>query len=232
MCDTRVNANSHINKMNIPNLAMIFTPVIFQDFNQTEETMAVEWSPDDLFEDLILYYEVLFPKAEEMARKNNEFKLNQALNGLSPFNKFSQSNLLYLSQSANTALPHQDTNPMLLLTQPMTPPVLPYEQPLYPPKLTTVIGTTPPSVVVHQRSSSMPTNEFISSSNHDIGANTNKVVPPRHDSLCRKKIGVLEKKQMFEEKTLEEPIPKQYQAQFNPDHVLPAVIEDNKKEGK
>jgi hypothetical protein len=190
--------------MNIPNLSVIFTPVIFQDFNQSDETITIEWSPDDLFEDLILHYEILFPKAEESARKNNEFKLNQALNGLSPFNKFSQSNLLYLSNSVTT-LP---STSHMLLTQPMTPPVLqsaPYEQP-YPPKLTTVIGTTPTPT---QRSSSIQHKE------------PKKKIPPRHDSLSRKR-----EPAEFDEKTLEEPPPTQYQAQFNPDHVLPTVTED------
>ncbi|KAI8348863.1 Rho GTPase activation protein [Blakeslea trispora] len=149
---SKINANSHVNKMNISNLALIFTPVIFHDFNQTEEgSISGDWSPEDLFEDLILYCDTLFPLAEETARRNNEQKLNEALNGKNPYTQFSQSNLLYLSNSAlNYTHP---TN--LLLTQPMNPPHVSgaespaissepiYDQP-YPPKLTTIIGTVPP----------------------------------------------------------------------------------------
>ncbi|KAI8967725.1 hypothetical protein BDF20DRAFT_839935 [Mycotypha africana] len=136
----KINAQSQINKMNIPNLALIFTPVIFHDFNQTgtedssaasgaTATMTAEtnaWSPDELFEDLILSMDVIFPKAEALARRNNEHKLNQALEGLSPFSQHSQSNLLYLSHHATLFPPLPSTRmsaaPPMLLTQPMNPP--------------------------------------------------------------------------------------------------------------
>lgn len=159
--------------MNIPNLALIFTPVIFHDFNQTEEGLG-DWSPDDLFEDLILHYEMLFPKAEEVARRNNEPKLQQALNGKSPYSQFSQSNLLYLSNTVLNNTPIT-TNNSMLLTQPMAPPPMinsnsgssspggplvaadqQFNSP-YPPKLTTIIGTAPPgNNVNHQRMASLP----------------------------------------------------------------------------
>ncbi|KAG1122226.1 hypothetical protein G6F42_011678 [Rhizopus arrhizus] len=167
----KVNASSQINKMNIPNLALIFTPVIFHDFNQTEEGLG-EWSPDDLFEDLILHFEMLFPKAEEVARRNNEPKLQQALNGKSPYSQFSQSNLLYLSNTVLNNTPIISNNNMLL-TQPMAPPPMinsnsgsnspggplvaadqQYNSP-YPPKLTTIIGIAPPGSS-HQRMASLP----------------------------------------------------------------------------
>lgn len=130
--------------MNIQNLALIFTPVIFHDFNQTEEATSGEWSPEDLFEDLILYHEMLFPVAEENARTLNEAKLQKALNGESPYSQFSQSNLLYLSYSTPGAVPLKN----MLLTQSMTSPLLPSDRQSenispYPPKLTTIIGGPP-----------------------------------------------------------------------------------------
>lgn len=147
----RVNANSQVNKMNIPNLAMIFTPVIFHDFNQSDDSVSSDWSPDDLFEDLILYFETLFPRAEEMARKHIEPKLNQAMNNASVFSQYSQSNLLYLGNKnappANTggmATPQPVNPPSNLNTATIRPPQpLDQQQQQYPPKLTTIIGTMP-----------------------------------------------------------------------------------------
>ncbi|RCH87466.1 hypothetical protein CU098_006866, partial [Rhizopus stolonifer] len=115
---SKINANSQMNKMNIPNLALIFTPVIFHDFNQTEEgTTHSDWSPEDLFEDLILHHEVLFHIAEESARRNNEQKLQEALNGKNPYSQFSQSNLLYLSNST-VPYPQQQQQPTILPSAP------------------------------------------------------------------------------------------------------------------
>ncbi|CEI99981.1 hypothetical protein RMCBS344292_14051 [Rhizopus microsporus] len=139
--------------MNIQNLSLIFTPVIFHDFNQADETTAGDWSPEDLFEDLILYHEVLFPVAEENARKLNEPKLQKALKGESPYSQFSQSNLLYISNPPTATVP-VTTPKNMLLTQPMSPPILSndpsgnrYPESTnnnhYPPKLTTIIGTSP-----------------------------------------------------------------------------------------
>ncbi|CEP14559.1 hypothetical protein [Parasitella parasitica] len=172
----KVNANSQINKMNIPNLAMIFTPVIFHDFNQTEEGLG-EWSPDDLFEDLILHFELLFPKAEDMARRNNEPKLQQALEGKSPYSQFSQSNLLYLTLLNNTP----NTSNSLLLTQPMNPPIIsgnnrpssPVDQQCnnqYPPQLTTIIGTAPSVSSYHQPQPQHP-QQYLQQPRQDICMN-------------------------------------------------------------
>ncbi|KAG1221646.1 hypothetical protein G6F62_008993 [Rhizopus arrhizus] len=134
-----VNSNSQINKMNIQNLALIFTPVIFHDFNQTEETTTGDWSPEDLFEDMILHHERLFPISEENARKMNEAKLQKALQGESPYSQFSQSNLLYINYP-------QPPPKNMLLTQSMNPPLLTNDpnrySDNYPPKLTTIIGTS------------------------------------------------------------------------------------------
>ncbi|GAN09377.1 rhoGAP-domain-containing protein [Mucor ambiguus] len=206
----KVNASSQINKMNIPNLALIFTPVIFHDFNQTEEGVG-DWSPDDLFEDLILHYEMLFPKAEEVARRNNEPKLQQALNGKSPYSQFSQSNLLYLSNTVLNNTPVTSNNNMLL-TQPMAPPPVinsnsgsnspggplvatdqQFNSP-YPPKLTTIIGTAPPGnrTSSHQRMASLPQQQQQQqvpqqsappySARPVMTPDQSRIVPPRYQS--------------------------------------------------
>ncbi|KAI8886919.1 RhoGAP-domain-containing protein [Backusella circina FSU 941] len=123
----KVNEYSQINKMNIQNLAVIFTPVIFHDFNQVEDHH--EWCPDDLFEDLILYHENLFVSSEVLAQKLNEPKLKAALSGQSPYTQFSQSNLLYITRgqpNANTPVATTATPATrnMLLTQPMNPPIV------------------------------------------------------------------------------------------------------------
>ncbi|KAI9482855.1 MAG: Rho GTPase activation protein [Benjaminiella poitrasii] len=172
---SKVNAHSQANKMNISNLAMIFTPVIFHDFNQTDENMPAgnpEWSPDELFEDLILHHEYLFPKSEEIARRLNEPKLHQALNGQSPFCQYSQSNLLYLmpaqqQQQQQTTPSHPAT---LLLTQPMNPPMA-----NHPPKLTTLIGTVPNSMTIPETMTAVP----VANNNSRVVANSNDArIPP------------------------------------------------------
>lgn len=160
----RVNANSLANKMNISNLAMIFTPVIFHDFNQVDEHYTSDWSPDDLFEDLIFHYQLLFPRAEDYARRNNDMKLQKALIGENPFSQYSQSNLLYIINSVTPPSPQTSNN--MLLTQPMHPPAIPanssganspggpldyqYNTANYPPKLTTIIGVAPPASTMTQ----------------------------------------------------------------------------------
>lgn len=106
--------------MNIQNLALIFTPVIFHDFNQVEKSLiSYEWSPEDLFEDLILYHEMLFPISEEKARRLNENKLQMAMKG-DLYSQFSQSNLLYKDASLPPKHPEKTS-----------------------PKLTTIIGQPP-----------------------------------------------------------------------------------------
>ncbi|CAO3592178.1 unnamed protein product [Absidia cylindrospora] len=64
----KVNANSHVNKMTLQNLSVIFTPAIFHDFNQAEH--PGEWHMDTVFEDLITYYDALFTNAEIQSRAN------------------------------------------------------------------------------------------------------------------------------------------------------------------
>ncbi|KAI9305952.1 hypothetical protein BJ944DRAFT_264311 [Cunninghamella echinulata] len=63
---SNVNANSTVNKMNLQNLSVIFTPAIFHDFNQAEN--PGEWHADTVFEDLVTYYEALFQQAEIQSR--------------------------------------------------------------------------------------------------------------------------------------------------------------------
>lgn len=196
--------------MNIQNLALIFTPVIFHDFNQSDEGTTSDWSPDDLFEDLILNYEFLFPISEENARKNNEHKLNLALNGKSPFSQFSQSNLLYLT-NAVIATPSPSTPSNMLLTQPVNPAMLAgsadspggpnsmdqqHSGP-YPPNLTTIIGAAPPANAIpqtQQRMASLQQQPYSGGAvrpnqNPVIGGNNNtsnepsaRIVPPRYQS--------------------------------------------------
>lgn len=203
----RVNANSSLNKMNIQNLALIFTPVIFHDYNQTDDSSVGDWSPEDLFEDLILHFEFLFPIAEENARKNNEHKLNQARNGKSPYSQFSQSNLLYISNPIVATSALGNTNNMLL-TQPMNPAMLMNNGPdspggpnnnsnlseqqqqyigPYPPNLTTIIGTVPPNMISQQtpqRLASQPqpySNGPVARSVHPTDSNA-RIIPPRYQS--------------------------------------------------
>ncbi|EIE88378.1 hypothetical protein RO3G_13089 [Rhizopus delemar RA 99-880] len=157
-----VNSNSHINKMNIQNLALIFTPVIFHDFNQIEEATTGDWSPEDLFEDLILYHEMLFPISEEKARKFNETKLYKALQGESTYSQFSQSNLLYINSASSGSLASVSSKDDLMV-QPVVssassndPSANKYSEnsDYYPPKLTTVIGMAPSA---HQQKLPSPT---------------------------------------------------------------------------
>jgi hypothetical protein len=190
--------------MNIPNLAMVFTPVIFHDFNQVDEHYSSDWSPDDLFEDLILHYQVLFPIAEDNARRDIEPNLQKALNGQNPFKETSQSNLLYI---INSVMPLPANNNMLL-TQPMNPPTIPSNSsgasspggPLdypynvnYPPKLTTIIGTVPPSsaimpqnqqrIALHQQQPQQA--NYTRSGSYPPAINTDpntRIVPQRYQS--------------------------------------------------
>lgn len=188
--------------MNIQNLALIFTPVIFHDFNQTDENNLGDWSPEDLFEDLILHYELLFPIAEESARRNNEHKLALALSGKSPYSQFSQSNLLYLSKTAlQTPTPAMTNN--MLLTQPMNPSMLMSNNggpespggPLsmdqqysnqYPPNLPSIINAVP-----HQRLGSLQQQQqqpYIAAGTRAINSpgvmneSSTRIVPPRYQS--------------------------------------------------
>lgn len=187
--------------MNIQNLALIFTPVIFHDFNQTDENNSGDWSPEDLFEDLILHYELLFPIAEENARKNNEHKLALALSGKSPYSQFSQSNLLYLSKTAlQTPTPAMTNN--MLLTQPMNPSLLMSSNSVpespggpmsmeqqysnqYPPNLPSIINAVP-----HQRLGSLQQQQqpYIAAGSRAINSSGNmndsstRIIPPRYQS--------------------------------------------------
>ncbi|KAI8889257.1 hypothetical protein K501DRAFT_329336 [Backusella circina FSU 941] len=118
----RVNESSHVNKMHIQNLGVIFKPAIFHDFKQLDESTMVV-CPDELFEDLIVNQAALFHNAESHAQKIHESRLKQALPGQKLYSQSSQSNLLYAvrkqTQGGATQTP-QSRN--MLLTQPMNPP--------------------------------------------------------------------------------------------------------------
>ncbi|GAA5804389.1 hypothetical protein HPULCUR_009878 [Helicostylum pulchrum] len=62
----KVKDHSHINKMTIKNLSVIFTPALFHDHNQAEN--VGEWYCDRVLEDLICQYQVIFINAENQNR--------------------------------------------------------------------------------------------------------------------------------------------------------------------
>ncbi|KAI9498379.1 hypothetical protein BDB00DRAFT_968762, partial [Zychaea mexicana] len=64
----KVNAQSQVNKMNLQNLSLIFTPAIFHDHNHAE--IPGEWRTDCVFEDMMTYYEPLFANAEIQSQNN------------------------------------------------------------------------------------------------------------------------------------------------------------------
>ncbi|KAI7857867.1 hypothetical protein BDC45DRAFT_532165 [Circinella umbellata] len=64
----KVNAQSQVNKMNLQNLSLIFTPAIFHDHNHAE--VPGEWRTDCVLEDMMLYYEPLFANAEIQCQNN------------------------------------------------------------------------------------------------------------------------------------------------------------------
>ncbi|OBZ84182.1 Rho GTPase-activating protein 15 [Choanephora cucurbitarum] len=63
----KVQDKSHINKMTLKNLSVIFTPALFHDHNQAESTG--EWYADKVLEDLILKHDVLFVGAQSQVEK-------------------------------------------------------------------------------------------------------------------------------------------------------------------
>ncbi|KAJ2963259.1 hypothetical protein NQZ79_g1694 [Umbelopsis isabellina] len=64
----KVAANADTNKMNIQNLSLIFTPVIFHDHNQAQN--PGEWFSDCVLEDLIMHQEKLFSTVDPAAFNN------------------------------------------------------------------------------------------------------------------------------------------------------------------
>ncbi|CAO0799417.1 unnamed protein product [Mucor circinelloides] len=59
----KVEGCSHVNKMTMKNLSVIFTPALFHDHNQAENNG--EWYSDKVLEDLVLQHETLFENAEK-----------------------------------------------------------------------------------------------------------------------------------------------------------------------
>ncbi|KAG2229078.1 hypothetical protein INT48_003292 [Thamnidium elegans] len=75
----KVKDHSHINKMTIKNLSVIFTPALFHDHNQAEN--VGEWYCDKVLEDLICQYQVIFTNAENQNRiLQEQRKLQQPSN--------------------------------------------------------------------------------------------------------------------------------------------------------
>lgn len=66
----RVEGCSHVNKMTMKNLSVIFTPALFHDHNQAENNG--EWYSDKVLEDLILQHETLFENAERQQQQKQQ----------------------------------------------------------------------------------------------------------------------------------------------------------------
>ncbi|KAF7722543.1 hypothetical protein EC973_002967 [Apophysomyces ossiformis] len=65
----KVNAKAEVNKMNIQNLSVIFTPAIFHDHNKADN--AGEWYSDKVLEDLILHHKELFANIPDMVHNSD-----------------------------------------------------------------------------------------------------------------------------------------------------------------
>lgn len=61
-----MESNSNLNKMTIKNLSVLFTPALFHDHNQADNTG--EWYSDKVLEDLIIHHETLFINVENQSR--------------------------------------------------------------------------------------------------------------------------------------------------------------------
>ncbi|KAG2219113.1 hypothetical protein INT45_009780 [Circinella minor] len=66
----RVTNHSESNKMNVQNLALIFTPAIFHDHNNAEN--PGEWCNDKVFSDLITHHHTLFASVEACVTEKSE----------------------------------------------------------------------------------------------------------------------------------------------------------------
>lgn len=64
----RVNKHSDVNKMNMQNLSVVFTPAIFHDHNNAE--VPGEWRCDSVFEDLVTHHHTLFISAENKPKQS------------------------------------------------------------------------------------------------------------------------------------------------------------------
>lgn len=84
----RVERNAKLNKMNMKNLSVIFTPALFHDHNQAEN--AGEWVTDKVFEDLIFHHEIVFRNAEIISSNKTEVS-SQNSDSKSSVTTYSQS---------------------------------------------------------------------------------------------------------------------------------------------
>ncbi|ORX59614.1 RhoGAP-domain-containing protein [Hesseltinella vesiculosa] len=123
-----VNAHSAINKMNLQNLSVIFTPAIFHDFNQAEH--PGEWHSDVMFEDLVNFHDTLFQQAELQSRapagpqvplKSHEFHPTNA-------NPVATTPPAVITPGSVSSVANA-TSSSLLLTAPMGPPPMIVNEP-------------------------------------------------------------------------------------------------------
>ncbi|KAI8140125.1 hypothetical protein BJV82DRAFT_671897 [Fennellomyces sp. T-0311] len=70
----KVTAHADVNKMNMQNLSLIFTPAIFHDHNNAEN--AGEWCVDKVFSDLITHHQTLFVTVEAAIAERKKQRQN------------------------------------------------------------------------------------------------------------------------------------------------------------
>ncbi|KAI7881960.1 RhoGAP-domain-containing protein [Lichtheimia hyalospora FSU 10163] len=100
-----VNKHSNVNKMNIQNLSVVFTPAIFHDHNNSG--VPGEWHTDCVFEDMLLYHEPLFHNAEIESQNNSAANIT--------------ANRAVQSPSSQAAQTPGGGNKNMLLTAPLYP---------------------------------------------------------------------------------------------------------------
>ncbi|KAI9265038.1 hypothetical protein BDA99DRAFT_507510 [Phascolomyces articulosus] len=66
----KVTQHAEVNKMNVQNLTMIFTPAIFHDYNNAEN--PGEWCNDKVFSDLITHHHTLFASVEAYVNEKKQ----------------------------------------------------------------------------------------------------------------------------------------------------------------
>ncbi|KAK4509765.1 uncharacterized protein ATC70_007067 [Mucor velutinosus] len=85
----KVEGCSHVNKMTMKNLSVIFTPALFHDHNQAEN--SGEWYSDKVLEDLILQHDTLFENAEKQ-----QLQMEQQQHQQQPMNASPSASVLSL----------------------------------------------------------------------------------------------------------------------------------------
>ncbi|KAI9322608.1 hypothetical protein BX666DRAFT_2023061 [Dichotomocladium elegans] len=104
--------SNEVNKMNLQNLSVVFTPTIFQD--HSGNGAPGEWRGDRVFEDMLTYYEPLFHHAEARSKMNSNAggaaNMSPATYGRAPS-----------SQAGSGISTPISANPGMLLTAPLNP---------------------------------------------------------------------------------------------------------------